>query len=165
MCDIDTLAVCSKCKNGFNLYLQNSKLSCLQIPSLIHKCELVSLNQSYCYQCADYYYFDPIQLSCLPYNASCTDPLCKYCPVLNTTATGCQCVSGFAYDLFTKSCGINTFGDDCLQIGQYGSQLICYKCADGLILSNDFSSCVTECSAANCTTCFDAYNEYCKVCD
>ena len=115
----------------------------MQIPSLIPKCQLVSLNQTYCYRCDDYYNFDPVAMSCLPYNETCTDPLCKYCPVPNTTATGCQCISGFAYDLYTESCGINNFGDKCLQIGQVGAQLICYKCDDGFILSNDYGSCIT----------------------
>lgn len=140
-CDETTLSICSKCIDGYNQYLVNSQLMCMKIPSLIPRCQLVTLNQSYCYQCEEYYYFDAELMSCRPYT-SCTDPNCVYCPAPGSTATGCQCISGLAYDTMMNTCTITPFDDNCLKIQQYGTQLICVECANGLVLSNDYLSCV-----------------------
>lgn len=124
----------------------------------------MSLNQTYCFKCADYYYWDNETLSCLPYTKNCSD-LCLYCPVPNSGSEYCQCQSGFAYDIFSNVCGINPFDDKCLQIGQYGSSMICYKCAEGYVLSANYKSCLADCIAANCTKCFETANGYCEICD
>ncbi len=72
--------MCSKCYNGYSLYLDKGKLTCMKTPSLIPKCKLVSSNQTYCFNCTDYYYWDNVTLTCLPYSQNCPD-LCMYCPV------------------------------------------------------------------------------------
>lgn len=88
-----------------------------------------------------------------------------YCPVPGSDSEYCQCKPGFAYDIFTNTCGINPFDDKCLWIGLYGGSMICIQCAQGYILAPNYKGCLSECAASNCTQCFETANTVCQICD
>ena len=138
---------------------------CFKIPTYMPNCLRGNSEQTVCYECKQFYYYNNVTASC-ELNEGCPKD-CLKCTAKNETLK-CECKSGFVWDFLNSQCVLNPSDAQCLVISNYTGNPQCFECKDGFTLTQDGKGCEDACAVENCNTCVHSevenYPDYCKVC-
>lgn len=162
----DSTTLCKKCPDGYGVRnISDSENKCVKIPTYLPNCLLGNSDQTICYKCKQFYFFNNKTSSC-ELNQNCPKD-CAKCTGENETLK-CECKSGFVWDFLNNVCIINPSDTQCLVVSNYTGTPQCFECKDGFTLTQDGKGCTSDCSVDNCSECVKSdvenYPNYCQTC-
>lgn len=135
----DNSQICKTCLSGYALRnVSDSENKCVKIPTYLPNCLRGNSDQTVCYECKQFYFFNEKTGTC-DLNGNCPKD-CTKCTASNETLK-CECKSGFVWDFLNSQCVLNPSDSQCLVISNYTGTPQCFECKDGYTLTQDGKGC------------------------